>query len=181
MGSLKKSSGFIGRVGLALVVAVGLASVPTRSKPDIPTGKIPSGFKVVTKVDTPVQISVAADKPNSVKACVYVDPDIHLAYSWTGMADSAAEMVAKSMIAQEEQSSDVSGIKTVPIGKEGLKNGTLIFKKTSMKQTETNCPDWVTYTGTWAAPVGDGVLIISVSNVAGSKDAVKGWIEAMIP
>ena len=181
MGAHQRRSESLGRIGLALVLAACCVSVTISSKPDLPTGRFPSGFKVGTTIDTPVQVSIEAKKANTVKACINVDPDIHFAYSWTGMPDSAAGMVAQSMIAQEEETSDIAGIKTEPIGKEGLKYGTLIFKKTTTPQIGLNCPPWITYAGTWAAPVSGGVLIISVSNVAGSKDAIKGWIEGLIP
>jgi hypothetical protein len=38
---------------------------------------------------------------------------------------------------------------------------------------------WITYKGTWVGVASDGPLVVSVSNVPGSKENIKGWVEAM--
>ncbi len=150
------------------------------SQPEPPLTKLPPGFVVSTKMIYPTQISIEAMKPHNAKSCIFVDPDIHLAYSWTAMTEAAAQMVAAGMITQEQESSDIGGLKTQPDGKEQFENGTLVFTKSARLQIGTHCPAWITYKGTWVGVASDGLLAVSVSNVPGSKENIKGWVEAML-
>ena len=172
--------GVLGWSGAALAAVACCVSLSTTSKPDLPVARIPAGFTVNHKADSAAMVNVAASKPHGVKACIYVDPDIHLGYGWAAMAESAAQTVIQGLIRQEQETSTVGGIKTEPAGQEGLDGGTLLYKKTTLPQIGTSCPPWVTYTGTWAGTCGDGVLIVSVGNVPNSKESIKGLIDAMV-
>ncbi len=163
-----------------LAVGVCLASLAAGSQPEPPLAKLPPGFVVGTKMIYPNQVGFDAKKPHNAKSCINVDPDIHLGYSWTAMTQAAAQMSMTAMINQEQESSDIGGLKTQPDGKEPFENGTLLWTKSSRLQIGTNCPAWVTYRGTWVGVVSDGLLMISVSNVPKSKDQIKGWIGAML-
>jgi hypothetical protein len=163
-----------------LALAVCFISVPTGSKPALPSGRLPPGFVAGYTADNAAQVILQAKKPHGAKACMYIDPDTELGFSWTAMPDSAADMMINAQITQEQETSDIQGAKTEPAGKEGLNGGTLLYKKTSRLQIGTNCPPWVTYDGLWIGKVGEGVLVVAVSNVPGSKGAIKGWIESMI-
>lgn len=169
----------LGWSSAALAAVACCVSLRTTSKPELPVARIPAGFTVNHKTDSSAMVNVEASKPHGVKACIHVDPDIHLAYSWTAMVESAAPMVIQGLIQQEQETSTVGMMKTEPAGQEGLEGGTLLYKKTTLPQIGTSCPPWVTYAGTWAGKYGDGVLIVSVSNVPNSKESIKGLIYAM--
>ena len=170
----------VGKRMLKVVFAVSLIAVAANSQPEPPLGRLPPGFEVSNKMIYPTQISIEAKKPHNAKACIFVDPDIHLGYGWTAMTEAAAQMVAAGMVSQEQESSDIGGLKTQPDGKEQWKNGTLMFTKYSRLQIGTHCPAWITYKGTWVGVASGGLLVVSVSNVPGSKENIKGWIEAML-
>jgi hypothetical protein len=165
---------------VVLGVLVYLTTWPTGSQPEPPLKKLPPGFHLESQSSYPTQISILAKKPNTEKACIYLDPDTSLGYSWTAMSADAARMAAEAMILQEQQTSSVSNITTEPAGKEGLNGGTLIYKKTTTKQVGLDCPDWVAYSGTWVGVNNGGLLIIAVSNVPKSKESIKGWIAPLI-
>ncbi len=164
------------------ILAFGACVVPLAvdCQPEPPLAKLPPGFVVGTKMNYPTQVGFEAKKPHNAKSCIFVDPDIHLGYSWTAMTDAAAQMSIAAMIKQEQEPSDIGGLKTEPDGKEQLKNGTLLLTKSSRLQIGTKCPAWITYKGVWVGAAGGGLLMISISNVPGSKDQIKGWIAAML-
>lgn len=168
-------------VWAATVLAAALGStLAIASQPGLPKGRLPAGFAVQSTADNPSQVSLKAAKPHGVKACIHVDPDTKIGYSWTAMPEPATQTVIAGMIHQEQESSANGGITTDPAGREEMDGGTLLYKKTTILQVGTNCAPWVTYDGTWIGESGGGLLVVVISNVPKSKDAIRGWIAAML-
>lgn len=166
---------------VTVVAAILFAAGPASSQPEPPLGKFPAGFEVTSQSVSPTRISIEGKKPHNIKSCINVDPDIHIGYSWSAMSAAASEMIAKSMGSREEAPSRVMGVETKTVSRERVKNGTLVVKKLTMPQVGTSCEEWITYSGTWSGVAGDGLLVISVSNGAGAKESIKGWIVSLLP
>lgn len=166
-------------MGLVLGAAMGLAVSTASAQPALPLKSLPQGFKVVSQVPEGTMISFQAVMPNEIKPKLAVDPDIHIGYSWQAMP-SAAQIV-DAMEQQKEEPSAMGLTKVEPEGKGRFKGGVLSWEKTTTPWVGLGKePDWVTYSATWVGAVNDGLLGISVDNVAGSKDKIQGWIAALI-
>jgi hypothetical protein len=166
-------------MGLVFGAAMGLAVSTASAQPTLPLKSLPQGFKVVSQVPEGPMISFQAVMPNEIEPKLAVDPDIHIDFGWQAMP-SAAQIV-DAMEQQKEEPSAMGMTKTEPQGKERFKGGVLRWEKTTTPWVGLGKgSDWVTYSATWVGAVNGGLLGISVKNVAGSKDKIQGWIEALI-
>jgi hypothetical protein len=161
----------------AVVVLFGVAA---SAQPQPPVGKLPPGFKVETQSAGPGSVVMAAVKPNSAKAKLALDPDIHLVFTWQPNP-AAAQIIDILAVAPEEPASGQGGVKTEPAGRTRLRGGVLTYTRRTTLQIGTSAPPWVVYDGAWVAALDDGLLSIGVSNYAGAKEEILPLIEALIP
>lgn len=142
---------------------------------------LPEGFQVVTEVNQANLVHIEAKKPNSNFPKPHMDQGIVLAINWN--PNPGASRIVE-MVARQPQDSSVETVgvtRDEPAGKVQHKGGVLEWRKIITPWVGSgDAPDLVTLNGSWIGVFSNGLLGISISNFAGSKEQALAMINRVI-
>jgi hypothetical protein len=142
---------------------------------------LPPGFKVVGEFLQPNVSIIDGIKPNANFPKPHMDQGIQFRVSWSAspMARQSLELLAKQ---PEDPPSQVMGAtREEPGGKQTYRGGVLVWRRVIIPWIGGGTgPDLVTWRGSWAGAVSGGMLGLTLSNFAGSKEEALGLMEGVL-
>lgn len=144
---------------------------------------LPAGFKVETERNLGGSMIIEAKKSNENFPKPHMDQGISLQITWT--KQPRPDMVLDMLATQpEDPAGRIPGSATreEPCGKQRYRDGVLSCRKVIIPWIGGGSgPDLLTWRIGWTGKGPGGLVVISINNLYGSKEAAMSWIDAIIP
>jgi hypothetical protein len=167
----------VGAVALAMLAGSGVTLLAQNPKA---AQIVPPGFTVTIERTYGPAVVFEATKSNESCPKPHVSPEIAVTGGWqpNPLAAKSVEMMAGG---PDDPPSAMGVTRDEPMGKERYRGGVIIWRKATTPWVGSGSgPALVTVSGAWAG-AGPGLMLrAGVSRVCGSKETVRGWLDAMI-